>query len=121
MKKIRSEKDINPEDILGAISYPDIDGIEGKMLKTLFPNNKYPADIDLVTDLPDNAPAILSLFELYAEREGLDDLLEFSKKLKRLMVSKDRKGREEALRMVIWNLEQQRKGKEEQNIEEIAK
>lgn len=88
------------EDIIGAVKYEDTNE-NSAMLKTLFPYD-LEADLDLMTDLPENTPILLSLFELYAEREGLEDFLDFSKKLKRYMISKDREGRREGLSVINW-------------------
>lgn len=87
------------EDIIGAVKYEDSEN--SAMLKTLFPYDRE-TDIDLMTDLPANTPALLSIFELYAEREGLDDFLDFTKKLKRYLVSRDRIGRREGLSVINW-------------------
>lgn len=84
-----------------AIEYATDLNENSAMLKTLFPYAK-DADLDLVTDLPANTPALLSLYELYAEREGLQDWLDFSTKLKRYLISKDRIGRQEGLSVINW-------------------
>jgi hypothetical protein len=88
------------EDIIGAVKYEDTSE-NSAMLKTLFPYDQG-ADLDLVTDLPANTPALLSIFELYAERENLQDFLDFSKKLKRYLISRDRIGRREGLSVINW-------------------
>jgi len=85
-----------------AIEYAtEINSENSAMLKTLFPYD-LEANIDLVTDLPGNTPALLALFELYAERENLQDFLDLSTKLKRNMISKDRIGRREGLSVINW-------------------
>jgi hypothetical protein len=71
------------------------------MLKTLYPYDQN-ADMDLVTDLPGKTPVVLALFELYAKREGLTEWIDYSEKLKRLIVSRDRIGRQEGLSVINW-------------------
>lgn len=105
------------EDIIGAVKYEDSEN--SAMLKTLFPYDRE-TDIDLMTDLPANTPALLSIFELYAEREGLDDFLDFTKKLKRYLVSRDRIGRREGLSVINWAWANAAK-KEEHNEKENRK
>ncbi len=106
MSKTKKVEELNEQDIIGAVSEYDPEGSMTKLFKILYPEKDL-KNIDFVSELPSDTPAILSLFELYAEREGLEDFKEFSGKLKRYMVSKDRKGRHEALAMINWGMKEQ--------------
>lgn len=100
-----------------AIEYA-IEGDENSaMLKTLFPYDPE-TNIDLVTDLPANTPALISLFELYAEREQLYDFLDFTAKLKRYLISKDRMGRREGLSVINWAWAQAQNDKKQKEKDE---
>lgn len=125
MKKVQTMKEKKNEKYEVDPTFPESDeAIEyatdlnenSAMLKTLFPYAK-DADLDLVTDLPANTPALLAIFELYAEREGLADFLDFSSKLKRYLISKDRIGRQEGLSVINWAWANVRKEQKEREKE----